>query len=178
MNPKKVLVVYYSRSGNTQKVATAIAHSHKCELEELQIAAPPARLSGYLRALSQALRKKQAPIGARAHEPSAYRLVIIGTPVWAASVSSPVRAFLKAFGPKLPDVAFFCTLGGRGAGRTFRQMRALCGKPPVTVCAIAEPDIASEHFRSSVADFTKELRSYSRPPQHHEAIEITAVQAG
>jgi len=66
-----------------------------------------------------------------AKDPSIYDLIIVGTPVWAWSVSSPVRAYLLANKPRLPSVAFFCTLGGAGADRAFGQMQELAGKRPI-----------------------------------------------
>ncbi len=178
MNPKKVLVVYYSRSGTTRTVAQAIAHSLKCDIEEIHSSVEMHGKLGYLRALAAALRGKVAPIEPVSRDLSAYQLIIIGTPVWAASVSSPIRAFLDKGGPRLPEVAFFCTLGGHGAGRTFRQMRELCAKPPITVCAITAQEVATKHFRSLVAEFTRELRSYSWPPQHHSSDEAVVGAAG
>ena len=70
---------------------------------------------GYMRSLLEARRKRPSVIAPGKHDVSSYDLVVIGTPVWAWSLSSPVRAYLMAKTNQLPAVAFFCTLGGKGS---------------------------------------------------------------
>jgi multimeric flavodoxin WrbA len=62
--------------------------------------------------------------------------VVIGTPVWAGSVSAPTRAWLATNLAHLHRVAFFCTLRGRGSESAFAQMGSLAGRQPVARCAI------------------------------------------
>ena len=38
-----------------------------------------------------------------------YRLVILGTPVWAGRCSAPMRSFLREFGEELREVAYVIT---------------------------------------------------------------------
>ncbi|MCX7894243.1 MAG: hypothetical protein N2544_18010, partial [Burkholderiales bacterium] len=57
-------------------------------------------------------------------DPAGYELVVIGTPVWFWSLSSPVRSWLARHRPK-HRVAFFCTMGGSGARRVFATVATL-----------------------------------------------------
>ena len=68
--------------------------------------------------------------------PSAYDLVVIGTPIWAMTISPAIRTYLSQNAEKLKRVAFFCTKGGTSSKGTFDTMEKLCGKPP-----LAELDI-------------------------------------
>jgi hypothetical protein len=88
---------------------------------------------------------------------SGYDRVIIGTPVWAWSVSSPVRAYLMANKGHLPEVAFYCTLGGRGSDSVFRQMQSLAGKAPRAVYAVTAGEVISTRYGASLAAFAKAL---------------------
>jgi hypothetical protein len=94
--PAKTLVAYYSRSGTTRKLAEGIAESLGADMEE--IVEPRDRRSrrGYVRSLLEAFWQRPAPISPAKKDPAAYELVVIGTPVWAASLSSPVRSYLLA----------------------------------------------------------------------------------
>jgi hypothetical protein len=83
---------------------------------------------------------------------------VIGTPVWAWSVSSPVRAYLAANKDRLPDVAFFCTLGGNGSDTAFAQMQEIVGKPPRATCAITAREVASGREGQQLAAFAGALR--------------------
>ena len=89
---------------------------------------------------------------------SQYDLIVIGTPVWAWSLSSPVRAYLLANKSKLPAVAFFCTLGGAGSDRAFGQMQELTGKPPADCLSITASDVASTAYEPRVAAFAETLQ--------------------
>jgi hypothetical protein len=83
---------------------------------------------------------------------------VIGTPVWAWSVSSPVRAYLTANKDRLPAVAFFCTLGGAGSETAFAQMQDIVGKAPRATCAITARDIAAGGEGAQVSAFARALR--------------------
>ena len=88
---------------------------------------------------------------------SVHTLVVIGTPVWAWAMSSPVRAYLIATKAQLRDVAFFCTLGGFGARRAFDQMQGIAGKTPRAVCYARQVDLESGAYRERVASFAEAL---------------------
>ena len=112
---------------------------------------------GSLRSGWEAARERPAVIEAPTHDPASYDLVVIGTPVWAWAVSSPVRGYLAATKSQLRDVAFFCTLGGFGAQRAFAQMQGIAGKAPRAMCYARQIDIESGAYRERVASFAKAL---------------------
>ena len=114
MAPHKILIVFYSRSGATRRIAEALAAELKCDAEEIVVTISRTGLLGIMRSLIEAMRQRPASIKPTRFDPSSYDLVVIGTPVWAWSVSSPIRAYLIENGKNLPLMAFFCTLGNRG----------------------------------------------------------------
>lgn len=154
--PSRILVIYYSRSGNTKKVAQEIAGALGADLEAIADPADRSGLLGYLRSGFEAYFRTLAEIGPAHRDPQAYDLVIIGTPIWDMSLSSPVRSYLHRYQDRLPAVAFFCTCGGSGGERTFGHMARVAGKKPVATLAVraAEVDRAS----SAVAKFLGEVR--------------------
>ena len=87
-----------------------------------------------------------------------YDLVVIGTPVWAWSLSSPVRAYLLANKSRLPAVAFFCTLGGAGSDRAFDQMQQVTGKRPVGCLSVTAGEVATAAYEVRVATFAQSLQ--------------------
>ena len=157
MAAKKILVVFYSRSGTTRKIAEALAAELKCEIEEIVAAKGRAGFIGIMRSLIEAIRQQPAQITPAKHDLSSYDLVIIGTPVWAWSISSPVRAFLMQNAQKLPQVAFFCTLGNRGDDSTFAQMRGVTGKAPRATTAFRMQDVLAGRFHQQLGDFARAL---------------------
>lgn len=163
MSKSNILVVYYSRSETTRKVAEALASALSCDIEEITDVSNRRGRIGYLRSLIEAVRQRPSVIAPMAKDPSGYQLVIIGTPVWAGSVSSPVRAYLLRYASRLRSAAFFCTLGGRGAEGTFAQMEKLIGQTPQARLSITAHEVASHSFGPSVNELAHTLRT-SIPP--------------
>ena len=158
MANSRILVVYYSRTGTTRKVAAALAAKLGCDSEEIIEARSRSGMFGYLRSLIEARRQVPSHIAAAGKDPSSYDLIVIGTPVWAWSLSSPVRAYLLANKSRLPAVAFFCTLGGAGSDKAFGQMQELTGKPPAGCLSITASDVASAAYEPRVAAFAEALQ--------------------
>jgi len=157
MAAKKALVVFYSRSGTTRHLAKTLSRLMRCEIEEIVETGSRSGVVGYIRSLFEAVHKRSPQIKPLTKDPSSYDLVVIGTPVWAASVSSPVRSYLAAHRGRLPEVAFFCTLGGRGSGRAFAQMEALVGKAPRARCAVRAGEVALGNPGTKVLEFIRLL---------------------
>jgi flavodoxin len=143
MSATKTLVVFYSRSGTTRRIAEALSRALTCDIEEIIEPKPRTGFLGYMRSLLEARRKRSSVIAPIKHDVSSYDLVVVGPPVWAWSLSSQARAYLMTTASQLPEVAFFCTVGGKGSENTFAQMTAIVGKQPRAVCAITQREALS-----------------------------------
>jgi flavodoxin len=122
----KVLVTYYSRTGNTRKVAEKIAKILKADLDEIKDLTDRSGPKGWLFGGRDASRKYPTEIRYK-KDPKDYDLVVIGTPIWAWTVTPAVRTYLSQ--KKFPKVAFFATCGGSGIEKTFEEMERLSKKP-------------------------------------------------
>jgi menaquinone-dependent protoporphyrinogen IX oxidase len=162
MPAPKILVIFYSRSGTTRRIATALSAALGGSVEEIAEDRGRSGFLGYLRSVIEARRKRSANIRPARNDPKSFDLVVIGTPVWAWSVSSPVRAYLTANKDRLPAVAFFCTLGGKGSETAFAQMQGIVGKSPRATCAITAREVASGGQGPSLASFAEALRIPAR----------------
>lgn len=137
----KILVVYYSRTGTTKTVGTAIAEQLAADAEEIEDKKKRGGILGFFGGGKDSFRKHLTTIGNAVHSPSDYDVVVIGTPVWAASIAPAVRTYISQCEGRLPKVAFFLTTGGSGIDRTFRHMAALCGKEPVAVLGLRAREV-------------------------------------
>ena len=97
-----------------------------------------------------------------AADPTRFDLVIVGTPVWNASVSAPIRTFLGKYSGHLRHVAFFLSYGGRGSRRAFRQMERLAGGRPVATLAVREAIIDHGRLENEAQAFVDEIRAELR----------------
>jgi len=155
----KVLVAFYSMTGNTEKLARAIAGQLGADIEHIELTKRRSGPLGIARGMLDTFLQRKPAIKPRTLDPSAYEFVIIGTPVWAGSLSGPVRSYLeanaRAFNGK---VAFFYARGGSGADaemKAFGQMQELAGKPPVATMGAKQAEIKSGEYERKVTEFVK-----------------------
>ena len=157
MGAPRTLVVYYSRTGTTRRLAADLAQALGADIDEIHDAGGRMGFLGYWRSVSEARGRHATVISPALLDPADYDLVVIGTPVWAWSLSSPVRAYLTLHRPRLPNVAFFATLGGAGAESAFAQMQAVAGKPPQQVLAVTAAEMARKTYGKKLLAFVDAL---------------------
>lgn len=172
MPSSTTLVVYFSRTGTTRKLAHDIARALNAETAELTEARTRGGVLGYLRSGFEATFRRLPPLRDFEDEAHGHALVVVGTPVWNANVCSPVRAFLRHHRGKFAKVAFFATMGGRGSERAFREMAEEAGRKPVASLAIVARDVATGKHQARVSAFAHELRQavpVTTPSSAHKA---------
>jgi flavodoxin len=155
------LVVYYSRSGNTKKVAVAISRMLKSDMEEIIDTKDRSGIMGWWLAGGDAFLKKPTVIKRIKSDPKKYRVVIIGTPIWAVNMAPAVRTYITKMKKRFKKVAFFCTKGGVPPKNAFNTMKELCGKPPFAILDLNERDIRNGDFYEMVKKFANRLKYIS-----------------
>lgn len=162
MEPK-ILIVYFSRSGNTESVAALIASKLNADSEKLSEQGTDwSGVWGWIKAGRAAWKEESTSIEKLKKEPKDYDLVVIGTPVWAWNLTPAVRSFLTVYKDDLKKVAFFATEGGSGHEKAFKNMETLAGKAPVATAFVLEkeckdPAKADEKAKAFVAEIKKAL---------------------
>lgn len=130
---KKVLVAYYSYSGNTREMARQIADVSGGELFEIVPVTPYS--SDYQTVVDQAKREINAgarpALKTRVDDMSQYDVVFVGSPCWWATVAPPVATFLTSYDFAGKTVVPFMTHEGSRMGRTEADIRKLCPKSQV-----------------------------------------------
>jgi flavodoxin len=154
----KALVVFYSRTGATKQVAEALAESLNCDSEEL---IDTKKRGGPLRFLSagkDAKAKKLTKLKDIKRDPALYDLVILGTPIWAGTLSSAARTYVANNKSKFKRVAFFCTHGGGESQQLFAEMEALCERRPVSILALQEKEVKTGTYQGKIRQFVDGLQ--------------------
>lgn len=137
----RTLVVYYSLTGMTRTVAGVIATSLSADLEEIACDAYKPGFLGYLMAAFDVWRGHRPAIAPQRHAPENYDLVIVGGPMWAGHIATPVAAYLAAQSGRLRNVAFFLTHGGATPEKVFLEMKSLSGALPRAVVSLREAEV-------------------------------------
>jgi len=155
---KKILVAWYSRTGVTRKVGQALASALGCDQEEILDRKDRSGPRGYMGAGKDATFKRLTEIEPVKKDPAQYDLVIIGTPVWAFTMSAATRTYLAVYRERIRSAAFFCTQGGSGGRRAFREMEAVCGKPPVAVLELRQDEVLNDRCAAALKKFADTVR--------------------
>jgi len=167
---KRILVVYYSLTGNTERVAQDLAARLDADLERIEDEKNRKGLFGYLGAALDSKRERSARITDIRKYPSEYGLTIVGTPVWVWKVTPAVRAYLRMVRGRLNDVAFFITSGNTDAEKVVPAMEGLAGRKAIAFAGFNERELKTEAlYDQKISAFLKELQSRRSFPgsTHH-----------
>ena len=155
------LLIFYSRSGNTRKVAQVISENLSCDVEEIKDTKKRLGFIGYLRSVKDVLRKKLPTLKKITKNPEQYDLIIIGTPIWVSNMAAPIRTYITENKDKFKNIAFFCTQGGgkggKGGEKCLPKMGKLCAKEPVATLIITAKEVKKEIFNDKVLEFSSKL---------------------
>ncbi len=151
------LVIYYSRTGTTAKLAEAIASATGADTERITDTVNRDGFFGFMRSLRDAMRKTDSTLNPPSVDPAAYQLVIIGTPDWGQSVAAPTRTFLGSQKGRLKNVAFFLTDGTSDHAKVFGDMAELVGATPIATLGIPHADVVNDQFQPRVDAFVRQL---------------------
>lgn len=154
----RALLVYYSRTGHTKKIAEEISQELQCDTDEIIDTVKRTGPVGLMTSGREAAKKELTKIMPAKKDPSQYDIVIIGTPVWALTMSSPVRTYIVQNKDKLKNVAFFCTLGGIGVESAFHDLEDLSGKRAAGTLAVNTHSITEGTYKDSVKQFSDIIR--------------------
>ena len=153
----KILVVFYSRSGNTKKVAKSVSDILKCDIEEIFDTKNRKGVFGFLSAGSDARNNRDIKIKEIKINPSLYDLVIIGTPVWAGNISAPIRTYISKNKDNFKKVAFFCTHLSPEVMKIFKDMETVCQKTPLSLLEVTSREVKKNQYIQKVEEFIENL---------------------
>lgn len=155
---KKILIVYYSRTATTKKLAESLAEKLGADVEEIKDTVSRNGGMGYLRSGKDATLRKLTVLEKSEKNPTDYDLVVIGTPIWSWNMSVPVRTYITENKDKFPEVAFFCTMGGSGDKRAFAEMSEIIGKKPVATLGLKTVEVVKDLAEDRIEKFASELK--------------------
>lgn len=116
----KILVAYFSRSGNTRVVAGQVSRALQADLFEIVPENPyPA---DYFETVEQAKQESdrgyEPPLKADVADIASYTMVFLGFPIWGMTAPPVIRSFLAAHNLLGKTVIPLVTHGGYGQGNS------------------------------------------------------------
>ena len=149
-----VLVVYYSVTGNTARVARDLAARLNADIEIIHDKARGTGVLGRLSTTLDAWRQAPAKIGALRRNPEDYAITVVGTPVWNGQITPAARAYLNQTARRTQSVAFFITSSDTDISQMARSLEAAAGRTAVAAEGFTAADLAdAATYETMLADF-------------------------
>jgi flavodoxin len=155
---KKILVVYYSRGGNTEKAALELSKRLNADVEKLIDYKNRNGIFGYIGSGRDAMLKKLTMIEPVKSNTANYDLVILATPTWASTMAPAIRTYIHQRKDELKEVAFIVTQGGAVSGKIFEDMQASCNLSPVATLDISAKYFKNNTWTTKIDQFLKGLQ--------------------
>ncbi|MFP4119090.1 MAG: flavodoxin family protein [Candidatus Woesearchaeota archaeon] len=157
----RVLVVYYSRSGNTKKAVEELTKHVRADTYELVDHRNRKGFLGWLGAGRDAVKKKLTEIDAPTNVPSRYPVVVLATPNWAGTIPPAMRTYMMKYMEGAKEVAFLVTQGGKRQKKILAELEELSGKIPVATVQLRSKYIKKDRakVKDVLEEFVKQLFS-------------------
>ena len=128
----RYLVLYSSRTSNTERMARQIRTALDCDMIEVEPQMPyendyNAMLERAQEELAAIEQGRYPAVGTSVDSFDGYDIVFVGYPIWYGSMATPMQAFLHEHASKLAGkrIALFATSGGSGISASIGEARSL-----------------------------------------------------
>ena len=152
--PSKSLVVFYSQTGSTKKVADAFQKARNADVFEIKTATPyPSTYDSTVAAVRVQRESKQWPalVNAKA-DLAKYDTVFLGYPIMFGTFAPPIYSFLDSNDLSGKVVVPFCTYGSGGRKASAAELKTLEPNANVTLAyGISNKRISAEGADSVVS---------------------------
>ena len=122
----KMLVLYYSQTGNTKAVAEEIANKLGADIEEITMVDPYD--PDFQATIDRCMKEREQEVIPAIHPVKAdlanYDVIFLGYPVWFGTYAPPVIAFLNDADLSGKKIVPFCTFGSGGLESSVKDLVA------------------------------------------------------
>jgi flavodoxin len=126
--PKKILVAYFSHSGNTRVISNQI--HEKVGGDIFEIVTVNSYPTDYNELVDQAKQEQEEnyrpKLATKVENMDSYDVVFVGYPDWWGTMPMPVFTFLEEYNFTGKTIILFCTHEGSGLGRSVEDIKKLC----------------------------------------------------
>lgn len=147
------LVVFYSRTNITKKLAENISGELNCDIEEVIPKVNYNGKLGYARGIKDGASAKVVELEELKYDPGDYDVVYLGAPVWASKAANPLISYIKQNEGKFSNVKFFVTAGSTGFDSTFKQLEEAVSVKPLKTLAVTTKEVKKDEFKDKLLTF-------------------------
>jgi flavodoxin len=153
---KKILVVYFSHSGNTRIIAEQIKNATGADIFEIQTVKDyPKDYQTVVEQAKKEINSNYKPkLKTKVNNIEFYDIIFIGSPNWWSTVVPPVATFLTSYNLEGKTIVPFMTHEGSGMGHSVADIKKMCPKSTV----LEGLPIRGSYVKRAQEDVTKWLR--------------------
>lgn len=129
----KILIAYFTRTGNTQKIATKIKEIVGGEIFRIEpVEKYPTSYQETLRVSKKEIKKNyKPPLKKKVEDLEKFDTIFIGSPNWYSTIAPPVTTFLSEHNFSGKKIIPFISHGGGGKASCFTDLKIMI--PEATV---------------------------------------------
>lgn len=123
----KILIAYYSLSGNTRTIAEDIQQTVGGDIFEIKpVSAYPEEYRQVTERAKKEISEGYKPaLQGKVADLNSYDVIFVGSPCWWSTMAPPVASFLSEYDFSGKKIIPFMTHGGSGFGHTLADIKAL-----------------------------------------------------
>jgi hypothetical protein len=139
----KVLLVVYSMTGTSRRLAEALAATQQWTLAEIRDA-KPGRTPW--RCILDSLLGRRPAIRYDGPDPRGFDAVVLVSPIWTGRLAGPMRSFVTQHAAALPRTAVVSVMGGRGAPAAVAEVNRLLKRASLLDAAFTQREVEDGSF--------------------------------
>lgn len=168
----RYLVLYASRTSNTERVAQLIQTTLDCDILEVEPQTPydddyNSMLERSQEELAAIRQGNYPPIKTLVEKFDDYDIVFVGYPIWYGSMATPMQTFLHEHAEKLSGkrIALFATSGSSGISASVSEARNLCSDATVIDRTLLLTSSALSQMATRVPAWLEEVEASREKPE-------------
>lgn len=130
----KPIIIYYSRSGNTEKIALQAKQALQCDAIKI---VPEEAYGSYISSCMRVSKEKKQPVPPAFVTPipdlSNYDTILLGYPIWAQDIPRFVADFVEKCDLAGKTVVPFATYGMSGINWTMKHLKQVCAEANIVL---------------------------------------------
>lgn len=175
----RYLVLFTSRSGNTEQTANEIRKQLDCDILEVEPETPydndyNAMLERAREELDGIRQGNYPGIKTSVDNFDDYEMIFVGYPIWYGSMATPMQSFLHAHASKLAGkrIALFATSGSSGISASVSEARNLCPESEFIDRTLLLTSSSLSQMESRVAEWLEEIGVGSDDPENPDVTSL------
>jgi len=155
----EVLIVCYSYTGTSHRLAQMLGRALNWPLAEIHDAKPRSGAWGTWRCVVDSLLRRRPPMRYAGPDPGQFDAVVLVSPIWAGRLAGPMRSFVALHRDRLRDVAIVSTMDERGAENAVAEVGHLLGRAPLMSMAVTAREVDDGSCAARLDDFGKAVQT-------------------